>query len=112
MINRAILAGALLAAPAIAQNADDRFGVEDLARLAEVSEPALSPDGAAIAYSVTTTNAEADKKQSDLWRVSWDGSQRRALTQTPGSSEWQPSWSADGRSLVFLADRGGDDAKT
>ena len=57
------------ASPALAATADDRFGPDDLARLAEVSEPALSPDGDTIAYSVTTANLEADKKQSDLWRV-------------------------------------------
>ena len=112
MIIRVILATVFLASPAICQSADSMFGVEDLARLAEVGEPVFSPNGNAIAYSVTTTNAEADKKQSDIWRVSWDGIQRRALTQTPSSSEWQPSWSADGRWLAFLADRGGEDAKT
>ena len=112
MLIRAILTGFILATPSIAQTGDSAFGPQDLARLAEVGEPAFSPDGDTIAYSVTTTNAAADKKQSDVWRVSWDGSQRRALTQTPGSSEWQPSWSADGRWLTFLADRGGEDAKT
>ena len=76
MIIRVILAGAFMATPAIAQNAASAFGPEDLARIAEVAEPVASPDGGAIAYSVTTTNAAADKKQSDLWRVSWDGSQR------------------------------------
>jgi dipeptidyl aminopeptidase/acylaminoacyl peptidase len=112
MLIRAILTGFILATPSIAQTGDSAFGPQDLARLAEVGEPAFSPDGDTIAYSVTTTNAAADKKQSDVWRVSWDGSQRRALTQTPGSSEWQPSWSADGRWLAFLADRGGENAKT
>ena len=79
-----MLLSALLAAPVMA--ADDRIGPDDLARLAEVAEPALSPDGRLLAYSVTTTNAEADKKQSDLWRVAWDGSAPQALTHTPEAS--------------------------
>src|SRR5688500_11067310 len=108
----ALLAGSCLAGPAAAQPADDRFGPDDLARLATVSEPALSPDGRLLAYTVKTTNSAADKQQSDLWRVTWDGSQRQPLTHTPESSEWQPQWSDDGRWLAFLADRGGDDAKT
>lgn len=112
MIVRAALACFALVGPAVARPDSAMFVPEDIARLAEVSGPVFSPDGEFIAYSVTTTNAEADKKQSDLWRVSWDGGGRRALTQTPGSSEWQPSWSADGRSLAFLADQGGEDAKT
>lgn len=104
------IAWALLANPAFA--ADDRFGPDDLSRLAEVAAPAFSPDGRQIAYSVTVTNAEADKKQSDLWRVAWDGGAPKALTHTPSSSEWLPQWSQDGRWLAFLADRGGEDAQT
>ena len=105
------LAGISVAASA-AQAADDRFGPGDLARLATVAEPAASPDGRLIAYSVTTTNVAEDKQQSDLWRVGWDGGRSEQLTHTPESSEWQPQWSSDGRWLAFLADRGGDDAKT
>lgn len=109
---RTILTSLLLVTAGVAHAADDRFGPDDLARLATVAEPALSPDGRQLAYSVTTTNAEADKQQSDLWRAAWDGSRSQALTQTTDSSEWQPQWSHDGRWLAFLADRGGEDAKT
>ena len=92
--------------------ADERFGADDLSRLADVAEPVFSPDGAWLAYSVTTANVEADKQQSDLWRVSWDGARRQALTRTPEASEWLPLWSPDGRKLAFLSDRGGEDAVT
>jgi len=66
MIIRAAAVAILMASTAFAQVGDDRFGPDDLARLAEVAEPAFSPDGSTIAYSLTTTNAAADKKQSDL----------------------------------------------
>jgi dipeptidyl aminopeptidase/acylaminoacyl peptidase len=112
MTFRAILGCALLAASTMANAADDRFGPDDLARLATVAGPALSPDGRELAYSLETTNSEADKQQSDLWRAAWDGSRRRALTQTPDSNEWLPQFGAEGRWLAFLADRGGEDAKT
>jgi dipeptidyl aminopeptidase/acylaminoacyl peptidase len=111
MIIRTALAVISLAAPAAAQPAET-FGPDDIARLADVAEPVFSPDGTAIAYSVSVTNPAADKKQSDLWLVNWDGSQRRALTNTLDSSESRPSWTVDGRSLLFLADRGGEDAKS
>ena len=110
MTIRAVILCVLLTTPALA--ADDRFGPDDLARLAEVAGPVLSPDGQLIAYSVETANTEADKKQTDLWRVAWDGSGRVALTRTPDASEWSPQWSRDGRWLAFLADRGGNDAMT
>jgi dipeptidyl aminopeptidase/acylaminoacyl peptidase len=94
------------------QAAADRFDLDDVARLADVDEPAISADGELVAYSVTTANLVSDQPQTDLWRVRWDGSDRVPLTQTPDASEWQPTFSPDGRWLAFLADRGGDDATT
>jgi dipeptidyl aminopeptidase/acylaminoacyl peptidase len=85
-----------------------RFDVADLDRLAEVAEPAISPDGRQVAYTVTTANVEEDRPQSDLWRVNWDGSGARALTATPTDNEWLPRWSPDGAWLAFLSDRGGE----
>jgi dipeptidyl aminopeptidase/acylaminoacyl peptidase len=88
------------------------LSIGDLALLADVAEPAFSPDGEYLTYTVTTTNVAEDLQQSDLWRVRWDGSDRRALTHTVKESEWQAQWSADGKWIAFLSDRGGEDAKT
>jgi dipeptidyl aminopeptidase/acylaminoacyl peptidase len=101
-----------LALPTLAETPKPGFGLDDLARLADVAEPQFSPDGNTIVYSVSTVNVAADRSQSDLWRVSFDGRQRMQLTFTPDSSEWRPQFSADGRSLAFLSDRGGDEATT
>jgi dipeptidyl aminopeptidase/acylaminoacyl peptidase len=102
----------LLLLQAHAEAPADRFGPADLDRIAAVAEPELSPDGEHLVYSVTTTNVEADKRQSDLWRVRYDGRERVQLTRTPEHGESQPRWSPDGGSLAFLSDRGGEDAKT
>ncbi len=109
---RSLLLPLLLAGALAAQAADwpaDRFGPADIARLADVAEPAFAPDGNTLAYSVEVSNLDEDRKQSDLWRVGYDGQDRTQLTATPKHDEWAPAWSPDGRWLAFLADRGEDE---
>ena len=109
-------AAALLSAGAITAQATEtppgRFGPEDFARLADVSEPAFAPGGESLAYTVTVANVAEDRQQSDLWRVGYDGRERTQLTDTPKHDEWAPAWSPDGRWLAFLSDRGDEDAQT
>jgi dipeptidyl aminopeptidase/acylaminoacyl peptidase len=117
-----LLAGvaALLLVPATGAAEPTRFGLDDMARLADVGEPDLSPDGSTLVYSVGTINAKEDLAQTDLWRVGYDGKGRKRLTRTPRHGESRPQWSPDGRSIAFLSDapppprkpnpgRGGDD---
>ena len=105
-----LAAGTVLAFSATA--APSRFSVDDLARIANISELELSPDGEFVVYTVGEPNFEEDATFSDLWRARWDGSDRRALTRTADADEWRPAFSPDGRWLAFLSDRGGEDAKT
>jgi dipeptidyl aminopeptidase/acylaminoacyl peptidase len=97
------LACALLAAPAFGAE-PTRFGLDDMARLADVAQPDLSPDGATLAYSVSTVNTVEDLAQTDLWRVGYDGKGRVRLTNTAKHSESRPLWSPDGHSIAFLSD--------
>lgn len=75
-----------------------------MARLADLSEPELSPDGESLIYTVAVANTAEDLTQSDLWRVGFDGQHRVQLTRTPSESEWRPQWSPDGTKIAFLAD--------
>jgi Tol biopolymer transport system component/DNA-binding winged helix-turn-helix (wHTH) protein len=70
------------------------------------SDPAWSPDNATIAF---TSDAGGLAGQSSLWIVNRDGSGRRALTKigTPAGGHRSPSWSHDGRHVVFVVTRGG-----
>ncbi|HEY0502544.1 MAG TPA: S9 family peptidase [Lysobacter sp.] len=99
-----MIAAALLASPATASGVDAHFGLDDMARLADVAAPDLSPDGEALVYAVATVNADEDLAQSDLWRVAYDGSKRMQLTRTSKHSESRPQWSPDGGSIAFLSD--------
>ena len=76
----------------------------DLLRLRAVSDPQLSPDGAWVAYTVSTADTVRDRRDRDLWMVSWDGARQVRLTSSP-DAEHAPRWSPDGRRLAFLSAR-------
>ncbi len=97
-----------LAAPA----EDSRFSVDDLVRIANLTDLDLSPDGDYVVYSVGEPDHVADEPRYDVWRVRWDGSDRRPLTKTADADEWMPVYSPDGRQIAFLSDRGDEDAET
>jgi dipeptidyl aminopeptidase/acylaminoacyl peptidase len=105
----AVLIIAVFSTPAVAQRRP--LAVADAAKQRGVGDPQVSPDGRWIAYTVSTTDAEKDKRDTDVWMVGWDGADRVRLTSTPDSSESKPRWSPDGRYLAFLAKRGDDDEK-
>jgi dipeptidyl aminopeptidase/acylaminoacyl peptidase len=102
---------ASMAAPgAIAQPAKRPIRLDDLARIRSVGDPQRSPDGKWIAYTVATTDVEKDRRDTDLWMVSFDGAEEIRLTSSP-DGESSPRWSPDGRFLAFLASRGTDEEK-
>jgi Tol biopolymer transport system component len=69
--------------------------VDDLFNLREVRDPQRSPDGKWVAYTVTRAIRDTDKNDTDVWMVSWDGTQQIQLTSTP-ENESRPRWSPDG----------------
>ena len=73
--------------------------------LKSASGPRISPDGRLIAYSVTTTEWEANRFDREIWLVA-AGGEPIQLTRTQSGSSTGHRWSPDGSRLGFLADRG------
>ncbi len=104
------VAGLMLAAcPAWLAAAPTPVVLDDYYLYASVSEPVFSPDGERVAYTVTLNDKKNDDSTSDIWSVPWSGGKPAQLTRTPKSSESQPRYSSDGKSLFFLSDAGKDD---
>ncbi len=92
------------------QTARRPIRVDDLPRFASVSDPQRSPEGAWVAYTVSTTNVDKDKRNTDIWMVKWDGSEQVQLTSSE-DSEISPRFSPDGKYLAFLSSRGNEEEK-
>src|SRR6185437_5437239 len=97
-----------LAVPLSAQSAKRPVRSDDIYRIRDVHDPVRSPDGKWVAYAVSAVDTARDRNSSDLWMVSWDGTQQIQLTNTP-ESEGSPEWSPDGKWLSFLSSRQGGD---
>ncbi|MFP5355746.1 MAG: prolyl oligopeptidase family serine peptidase, partial [Gemmatimonadota bacterium] len=99
-----ILAAVAFALPVAASAQGRPLQANDIFRLRDVGDPRISPDGAWIAYTLTTTDSAKDKSDSDVWMVSWDGTRTVRLTNSP-EGEGAPRWSPDNRYLSFVSGR-------
>ena len=84
------------------------FTVQDLVRLDRISEIAASPDGKRVAYTLRTTDMDANKGRTGIWLAD-TGKHAAAplrLTDLEANSN-AAEWSADGRFIYFLSNRSG-----
>jgi len=106
-----LVAIALMGSVAVRGQAAKRaITLDDHSRITGVGDPQRSPDGQWVAYTVTTVDAEKDRRNTDIWMVKWDGSEQLQLTSS-SDGESSPRWSPDNKYLAFVASRGTDEEK-
>jgi dipeptidyl aminopeptidase/acylaminoacyl peptidase len=100
-----LLAGLFLCTSIFAQKTHP-FSVLDMLVMKRISEPAVSPDGKRIVFTLRTTDLDQNRGATDLWMVQIDGQGLRRLTSHP-AGDHNPCWTPDGKAILFLSDRSG-----
>jgi len=97
---------ALFSAHAHAAAARHPLTVEDMLAMERVSDPVRSPDGKLIAYTLRSTDYDANTGRTDVWVVPTDGEAARRLTSHP-DKDGSPLFSPDGKWVYFVSTRSG-----
>ena len=102
------LLAALLAAFPLSSPAETRgFTPADLATLARISEPELSPDGRRIVFTLRETDLAADRGRTDLWLQEADGGSPPHRLTSNEENDSAADWAPDGQGIYFLSSRSG-----
>jgi dipeptidyl aminopeptidase/acylaminoacyl peptidase len=111
-MRRTLLILAALPSTLFAQQAGKRaFTPNDWYHLATLSAPAMSPDGARVAFTVQTINEHDNKYHREVWVVPTAGGEATRFT-SPSTESSNPRWSPDGKFLLFTSTRAGGKGAT
>ncbi len=80
--------------------AAERFNLEHVAKIVDVSNPWISPDGTSIVVAVSRANLKDNRYDTELVQIDVATKAQKILT---GRQATQHKWSQDGTQLAFLA---------
>jgi dipeptidyl aminopeptidase/acylaminoacyl peptidase len=103
-----LMAGSALGAAAPAKDGARAFNVQDLVRLQRISDPAIAPDGKRLAFTLRTTDMEANKGRTGIWVLDTGkrGAVPRRVTDLAANAS-SAQWSADGKFIYYQSNRSG-----
>ena len=82
------------------------FDVETLLRIQRIGDPALSPDGRLVAYTVATPDLDKNAQSKQIYVVPVSGGAPRLLTRD-GTTNERARWSPDSKQIYFVSNSGG-----
>ena len=82
------------------------FTFEDMMQLKRVGEPIVSPDDKWVGFAAIDVNLEENTRKPHLWIVPIAGGEARRLTPATGPGEDRIRFAPDGRSILFVSDKG------
>jgi dipeptidyl aminopeptidase/acylaminoacyl peptidase len=98
-----LLALVVLPAAVAQDQAKHKMTVDDLLALKRVSDPAISPDGQWVVYTVAAVDLAKNKYNSSLWLApTGDGKPKHLFKD--GTKGQNAHWSPDGKALLFEAE--------
>jgi dipeptidyl aminopeptidase/acylaminoacyl peptidase len=100
-----VLALAAFSAPLLAQGR--AFSPADWYRVTNVGQPAMSPDGKWVAFTVTTTPERENRRHQEVWMVGTAAGATAQRMTAPGYESSSPRWSPEGKTLYFNSTRPG-----
>lgn len=106
-----LVASVALAATCAPVSARD-LTIQDVVGLSRVGSPAVSPDGRWLVWQQRETDLSANRGRFDLWRLDLraKGAKPEKLVAEAEVNETAPQFSADGKTVWFQSDKGGEDA--